>query len=193
MSSCLKGEDAGTSDKQKAQQGKMKSCNKDAADKKLKGDETRDYRRSAFETSLMNFLRSSPLSFFVSGVLVAGFHFSLLCFLLVGGARVLALQARRLMISCAHRPSCQWPCRCTPSLRSCLSFLFCCRLFLGFLGCGYGFLIVRLSYLAPTPAATCEHEAKCCDQFFHCSLPSIWLIGHLHRTAGRIFRPGPGT
>ena len=43
MSSCLKGEDAGASDKQKAQQGKMKSCNKDAGDKKLKGDERKKF------------------------------------------------------------------------------------------------------------------------------------------------------
>jgi hypothetical protein len=44
MSSCLKGEDmAASSPKQAGQKNKMKSCNKDAADKKLKGDERKKF------------------------------------------------------------------------------------------------------------------------------------------------------
>ncbi len=43
MSSCLKGEDPTASPKQKGQQNKMKSCNKDAADKNLKGDERKKF------------------------------------------------------------------------------------------------------------------------------------------------------
>ena len=43
MSSCLKGEEPGASDKQKAQQDKMKSCNKTAGDKKLTGDERKKF------------------------------------------------------------------------------------------------------------------------------------------------------
>jgi hypothetical protein len=43
MSSCLKGEDPDASPKQKAQQDKMKSCNKDAGDKKLKGDDRKKF------------------------------------------------------------------------------------------------------------------------------------------------------
>jgi psiF repeat len=44
MSSCLKGEDVtASSAKQVGQQNKMKSCNKDAADKKLKGDERKKF------------------------------------------------------------------------------------------------------------------------------------------------------
>ena len=39
MSNCLKAK----SDAQKAQQEKMKTCNKDAGDKKLKGDERKKY------------------------------------------------------------------------------------------------------------------------------------------------------
>ena len=45
MSSCLKGETAGASDKQKAQQEKMKSCNKDAGDKKMKGDDRKKFMK----------------------------------------------------------------------------------------------------------------------------------------------------
>ena len=43
MSSCLKGEDPTASPKQKDQQNKMKTCNKDAADKNLKGDERKKF------------------------------------------------------------------------------------------------------------------------------------------------------
>ncbi len=43
MSACLKGEDAGPSAKQKAQQDKMTSCNKEASGKKLKGDERKKF------------------------------------------------------------------------------------------------------------------------------------------------------
>ena len=49
MSSCLKGEDAGSSDKQKAQQDKMKSCNKQAAEKKLGGDARKDFMSSCLK------------------------------------------------------------------------------------------------------------------------------------------------
>jgi hypothetical protein len=44
MSSCLKGEEAGPSDKQKAQQQKMKDCNKKAEGKK--GDERKTFMSS---------------------------------------------------------------------------------------------------------------------------------------------------
>ena len=49
MSSCLKGETAGPSDKQKAQQDKMKSCNKEAGDKNLKGDERKKFMSSCLK------------------------------------------------------------------------------------------------------------------------------------------------
>ena len=43
MKSCLKGEDGGPSEKQKAQQEKMKACNKEAGEKKLKGAERKKF------------------------------------------------------------------------------------------------------------------------------------------------------
>jgi len=43
MSSCLKGEESGASDKQKAQQQKMTDCNKQAGDKKLAGEERKKF------------------------------------------------------------------------------------------------------------------------------------------------------
>jgi len=43
MSACLKGEDAGPSAKQKAQQNKMTACNKEAGGKNLKGDERKKF------------------------------------------------------------------------------------------------------------------------------------------------------
>jgi hypothetical protein len=49
MSSCLKGEDmdkkGAASEKQTAQQDKMKSCNKEAGDKKMKGDERKAFMK----------------------------------------------------------------------------------------------------------------------------------------------------
>jgi len=49
MSSCLKGEEPGASDKQKAQQQKMKDCNKQAADKKMKGDARKSFMSSCLK------------------------------------------------------------------------------------------------------------------------------------------------
>jgi hypothetical protein len=43
MSSCLKGETEGASDKQKTQQNKMTSCNKEAGEKNMKGDERKKF------------------------------------------------------------------------------------------------------------------------------------------------------
>ena len=49
MSSCLKGETAGPTDKQKAQQDRMKDCNKQAGDKKMKGDERKGFMSSCLK------------------------------------------------------------------------------------------------------------------------------------------------
>ena len=43
MSSCLKGEEEGASDKQKTQQNKMTSCNKEAGEKKMQGDDRKKF------------------------------------------------------------------------------------------------------------------------------------------------------
>jgi hypothetical protein len=47
MSSCLKGEDA--SPAQKAQQARMSACNKQATEKKLKGDERKKFMSSCLK------------------------------------------------------------------------------------------------------------------------------------------------
>jgi hypothetical protein len=49
MSSCLKGEDADASPKQKAQQDKMTACNKEAGDKKMKGDERKAFMQNCLK------------------------------------------------------------------------------------------------------------------------------------------------